>query len=559
MSCFDVVDDAVDEGVRQPLFDGAGRARLRPFRPSWSLAATVSAKVTSRSVASGRRLKRTSSTCWSSVFVDLFVDGDLAGVDDPHVEAGLDGVVQEGRVHRLADRLVAAEGERHVAHAAGGLRAGTGFLNLPHAFDEFDGVVGVLFDPRADGEDVGVEDHVFRCEADLFGQQAEGPLGDGRLAVGRDGLPLFVEGHHDGGRPVTADEPRLPQELGFAFFQADRIDDAFALHALEARLDHRPLRAVDHQRDAGDFGLGGDQVQERRHGLFAVEERFVHVDVEDVGAVGDLVAGDLESRFVIAAADEAGEFFRAGDVRPLADDDEIAFGPQRQRLQAAQARIAGNRRTRTRGDVFHCVGDGADVLGRRAAAAADDIEPAVLGELTQQPPHVLGRFVVAAEFVGQAGVGMAAHEAGGNPRKFLDVGPHAVGAQGAVETHAQCRKMRDRVPKGLDRLAGEGPAAGVGDRGRDHHGQVDAPLIEELRDGEQARLEVERVERRLRHQEVDATVEQGLDLLAVGGGQLVERDRAEARIVDVGRERGGAAGGADAAGDEAGLFRIRGR
>ena len=81
------------------------------------LAATVSAKVTSRSVASGRRLKRTSSTC-REFLVDLFVDGDLAGVDDAHVEAGLDGVVQKGRVHRLADRLVAAEGERDVAHAA---------------------------------------------------------------------------------------------------------------------------------------------------------------------------------------------------------------------------------------------------------------------------------------------------------------------------------------------------------------------------------------------------------------------------------------------------------
>ncbi len=38
-------------------------------------------------------------------------------------------------------------------------------------FDEFDGVVGVLLDARADREDVGVEDHVFGREADLLGQQ----------------------------------------------------------------------------------------------------------------------------------------------------------------------------------------------------------------------------------------------------------------------------------------------------------------------------------------------------------------------------------------------------
>ncbi len=142
-----------------------------------------------------------------------------------------------------------------------------------------------------------------RREADPLDQQVVGPLGDGRLAVGGDGLPLFIEGHHDDGRPVTPNEPGLPQERLFALFQADRVDDAFALHALKAGFDHRPLRAVDHQRHAGDFGLGGDEVQKRAHRLFAVEQRLVHVDVEDVGPVGHLVAGHFEGRFVIAAAD----------------------------------------------------------------------------------------------------------------------------------------------------------------------------------------------------------------------------------------------------------------
>ena len=83
--------------------------------------------------------------------------------------------------------------------------------------------------------------------------------------------------------------------------------------------DDRPLRAVDHHRHAGDFGLGGDQVEKLRHRLLAVEQGLVHVDVEDVGPAGDLLAGHFERRFVIAAADQPGEFLRAGDVGPLAD------------------------------------------------------------------------------------------------------------------------------------------------------------------------------------------------------------------------------------------------
>ena len=54
---------------------------------------------------------------------DVLVDDELAGVDDAHVEAGLDGVVQERRVDRLADDVVAAERERQVADAAADLHA----------------------------------------------------------------------------------------------------------------------------------------------------------------------------------------------------------------------------------------------------------------------------------------------------------------------------------------------------------------------------------------------------------------------------------------------------
>ena len=79
---------------------------------------TVSAKATSRSVASGRRFEEDVLDPLEEVLRDLLVDRELAGVDDPHVEAGADGVVEEGRVHRLADGVVAAERERDVRDAA---------------------------------------------------------------------------------------------------------------------------------------------------------------------------------------------------------------------------------------------------------------------------------------------------------------------------------------------------------------------------------------------------------------------------------------------------------
>ncbi len=49
---------------------------------------------------------------------NLLVDLELAGVHDAHVHPGGDGVVEEGRVDRLADAVVAAEGEGEVGDPA---------------------------------------------------------------------------------------------------------------------------------------------------------------------------------------------------------------------------------------------------------------------------------------------------------------------------------------------------------------------------------------------------------------------------------------------------------
>ncbi len=140
---------------------------------------------------------------------DLVVDGQLAGVDDAHVHAGLDGVIEEHGVDRLAHRVVAAERERHVGHTAGDQRMRQLRLDVARGLDEIAAVVVVLLDAGGDGEDVRVEDDVFRREADLFGQYPVGALADLDLARAGVGLTLLVEGHDDDSGAVAPDQLRL--------------------------------------------------------------------------------------------------------------------------------------------------------------------------------------------------------------------------------------------------------------------------------------------------------------------------------------------------------------
>ena len=164
---------------------------------------------------------------------------DLPGIDDRHVEAGRDGVIEEHRVHGLPHRLVAAEGKRQVGHAARArARSGIFCLDLPRRLDEGDAVAVVLLDARRHREDVGIEDDVLRRKADLLGQQLVGPLADGDLALDGVGLALLVEGHHHHGGAVAQHLPGVFEERLLAFLHGDRVDDRLALHALQARLDH---------------------------------------------------------------------------------------------------------------------------------------------------------------------------------------------------------------------------------------------------------------------------------------------------------------------------------
>ena len=174
--------------------------------------------------------------------IDVVVERELAGIDDAHIHAGLDGVVQEHRMHGLAHALVAAESEGEIGDAAGDMDVRQLFLDAPRRVDESAGIIAVLLDAGGDGEDVGIEDDVLGREAHRPGEEVIGALADLEFPLSGLGLALLVEGHDHHGSAVAADFPGVVEKGLLAFLHADRIDDGLALHAFQASLDHRPFR-----------------------------------------------------------------------------------------------------------------------------------------------------------------------------------------------------------------------------------------------------------------------------------------------------------------------------
>ena len=448
----DVLGDAVDHGVRQPIFDRllaplkildrVGRHCLDVVRDGEEPVGRVRSPILDHILHP-----------LTEVGVDFGVDRQLARVDNPHVHAGLDGVIQKYGVHRLANALIAAEREGQIGDTTADQGAGTGTLDLTDGFEVVTGVVVMFLEARGDRENVRIEDDVLRRDLGHLGKQAIGALAYAHLSFYCVGLSLLIEGHHDHGHPYLSGEACMAQEGLFSFLQADRVDHTLALEALEPLLQNGPLRGINHHGHAGDVRLGGDQAEERGHGLFGVEQALVHVDVDHLRAVVDLLACNVDCGFVVVLEHQSGESSRPGHIGSLANIHEQTVGVDSKRLEPTQARCRRKVGNRAWGHPLNHLREGFDMCGGRSATATDDIQGAVTGETPQDGGHALGCFVVATQFVGQAGVGVSRHEGRRHTPQVTNVGCQGVRAEGTVEPHDERFGVSDRIPERFDCLS----------------------------------------------------------------------------------------------------------
>src|SRR5579864_6975988 len=98
--------------------------------------------------------------------IEIVIDRHLAGIDDAHIHAGCDGVIEEHRMHRLAHCFVAAERERKIRHAARDVRVRQILPDPARRLDIGDAVAVVLLHAGGHGKDVGIENNVLRRKAD---------------------------------------------------------------------------------------------------------------------------------------------------------------------------------------------------------------------------------------------------------------------------------------------------------------------------------------------------------------------------------------------------------
>ena len=153
----------------------------------------------------------------------------------------------------------------------------------------------------------------------VLGQVVDQPAGDPHLPLRGPGLALLVDGQRHHRRAVLDDQLHDLGEPGVgpvAVLVVDRVDHRPAAETLQPGLQHGRLGRVEHDRQGGG---GGQPEGELAHVGGAVAADVVDVEVEQVRAVADLGAGDVDAVVPALGQQRLAERLRPVGVGPLAD------------------------------------------------------------------------------------------------------------------------------------------------------------------------------------------------------------------------------------------------
>ena len=255
----------------------------------------------------------------------------------------------------------------------------------------------------------------------------------------------------------------------------------------------------------------------------------LEADVDNLRTVLDLPSGDFTGLVPLLLGDRLREQPRTGGVGPLADNQRaIALF----RFHELDTGVVGATRrfVHTVRWMIGChLRESSDVCRRCAAAAANDVQPAVPNESLELSGEELRRLWILPIVVWKPGVRMA-----GDPRRgHLGERPqrigHQLGSGRAIETDRDEIHVGDRDVEGVDRLAGQHRAPRARWWPRTISGIRWSRSRSSFCMASRPGLEVPRIESGFEEQEIDATFHERFRLTVIAVAQFSEGDVAAKR------------------------------
>ena len=302
-------------------------------------------------------------------------------VDDGHVEALGNSMVQEDAVHGISQGVETTEREGQVAQAAREGNARASALDFFNCIDEVKSIGVVLWQASGNGQHVAVEDDVLWREIQVLPEDPVAALADPDLVFKSCSLALLVERHDNDGRTVTHAQVGMLDELLLTWLERDGVDNAFALHALQAFLHNMPLWRVNHERQLGHSGLSDAKLHELAHCRLTIDEVGIEVEVQNVGLLLALSNANLHCLIPLVSIYQLLELGGAHEVAAFSNPLEACLFVHTAWLETREHHggVLGQFRQLADRALLDLLAHSCDVGWESAAASTHKVEQAILG------------------------------------------------------------------------------------------------------------------------------------------------------------------------------------
>ena len=229
-------------------------------------------------------------------------------------------------MHGFSHMVISTKGKRNIADPATYLSQRHQLLYFLCCFYEVNCIVIVFFNTCCYRKNVGVKNDFLWVVAYLLGQNFISPVANFYFSFFGIGLPFFIKSHNDNGCTIAFTNESLFYKFCLAFFHADAVDNALALHTFQPGFYDFKLGAVYHDRYFGNVRLGLQQVEKSGHSLHTFQQRIVHVHVQYLCAVFYLLAGNGQCFFVLIFTNKPCKFFGTSHIGSFAYVHKIGLG-----------------------------------------------------------------------------------------------------------------------------------------------------------------------------------------------------------------------------------------
>ena len=159
--------------------------------------------------------------------------------------------------------------------------------------DKINCVIIMLFNACGYRKNIRVKNNILWRETNFINQYAVRARANFKFSIRGVSLTLLIKSHDNNGCSIPQTQFRMLNKLILSLFERNRIHDCLTLNTFQTSLDYRPFRTINHYRHTSNIWLGCRKVQESGHSRFTVEHAFVHIHINNLSAILNLLTRNI--------------------------------------------------------------------------------------------------------------------------------------------------------------------------------------------------------------------------------------------------------------------------